>query len=78
MAVAMASLILFISPLSLLLLNKLLVLDWGRASVISGKVTLGVYTLLSAGVLVAVAVTVQAQAKQTELARQRATKAMQF
>lgn len=77
MAVVIAVLILFVSPLALLLLNKLLVLNWDLLSNIGQSYT-GVYTLFSAGALVAVAVTVQAQTKQTVLAQQQATKDLQL
>lgn len=70
-------LVLFASPLLLVLLDNFMVLDWSRLSSIGQSYT-GVSALLSAGTLIAVAVTVQQQSKQTRLARQQATKIMQF
>jgi hypothetical protein len=77
LTIAIAAAVLFVSPLTLVLLDRFFVLDWSRLSNIGQSYT-GVSALLSAGALIAVVVTVQLQIKQARLTQQQATKSMQF
>jgi hypothetical protein len=68
---------LFVSPLILLLLSTLFKFDWSQLSNIGQSYT-ATATLLSAGALIAVAITVQLQAKQSQLVQRQTVRAMQF
>lgn len=77
LTIVTAVIIIVVSPLILVLLNKFLNLNWIQLSNIGQSYT-GVSALLSAGAFIAVAITVRLQAKQTRLIQQQATRTMQF